>query len=462
MIAPRNTAPGTQLDVAASTDVGQEREVNQDRVAEGQVAGGHLLVVADGMGGHAAGEEAARIVVESLFEIFKQRPDEAPTDNLYVGMQRAHDEVLEYAERHDTQGMGSTAVAAFLKGGETFIAHVGDSRLYWLRDGRVHWRTKDHTRVAKMVEIGVLTEEQAKEHPDANVITRAIGHLPAEGPREFEADVQAAPAQVVTGDTLLLCSDGLFDLVEDGEIIDFIAGRPAQTGIDSLIALANERGGHDNISVIVAHFGLGTTPRPDAVPGAPESASRESWASIVAEDRAPEAAPPATPASPTEPNPELSEDSLPPTTSALPTSASAEEGIGKAADARAVVRRQRQIIALLTFLVLALVGAIAWLATRGPVAPTAGEPTSTERGPGGADDDPGLPEGDDDDSGDDSAQPDDDSAPPDDDSPSPQDHSTEPSDDPPATDDESRYAPDPGNDGPWVEPEDSAPGDRSP
>jgi PPM family protein phosphatase len=263
MSPTRRTSVGPGFDIGCNTDVGMEREVNQDSARAGEVPGGYLVVIADGMGGHAAGEKASQIVVEELFRQFEAEPYETPPHNLYVGVQNAHEAVLQYADTHGTHGMGSTAVAAFIRDNEVFVAYVGDSPLYHFKDGVVEFRTVDHTRVQRMVEAGVLSEEEAKTHPDANVITRAVGHLPKEGDQEFEADVRARPLEVGGADTILLCSDGLFDLVEDREMIDLVAGTRASDAVDYLIRLANERGGHDNISVAVVHFGAGTS-RPPA------------------------------------------------------------------------------------------------------------------------------------------------------------------------------------------------------
>jgi PPM family protein phosphatase len=257
-------------DIGLTSDVGREREINQDSAGVTEVSPGvWLLVVADGMGGHVAGEQAARIVVESLFAQFEDNPTEDPRDNLFFGIEAAHKKALAYAEAHGTQGMGSTVVAALLEGDRVWVAHVGDSRLYQFRDGQVVFATTDHTRVQMMLEMGLLTPEQAKDHPEGNVITRAVGHDPTTRGATFAADVQREPISLQDGDSLLLCSDGLYDLVDDQEMIENIAGRPAEEGTQRLVALANRRGGHDNITVLVLHVGSGTsapTPPPFGLP----------------------------------------------------------------------------------------------------------------------------------------------------------------------------------------------------
>jgi len=258
------------LDIGLTSDVGREREINQDSAGVTEVSAGvWLLVVADGMGGHVAGEQAARIVVESLFARFQDHGAEDVRDNLYYGILDAHKRALAYAEAHGTRGMGSTVVAVVLKGDQAWVAHVGDSRLYQFRDGRAVFTTTDHTRVQMMLEMGLLSPEQARDHPEGNVITRAVGHDPTSRGATFEADVRAEPITVKDGDTLLLCSDGLYDLVDDHEMMENIAGRPAEEGTQRLVALANRRGGHDNIRVLVAHRGGGTTAPPPPALGLP-------------------------------------------------------------------------------------------------------------------------------------------------------------------------------------------------
>ena len=250
------------LDIGLTSDVGREREINQDSAGVTEFGDDQLVVVADGMGGHVAGEEAARLVVESLFARFEHHTDADPRDNLYYGILDAHAAVLAYAERHGTEGMGSTVVAALIRGDSAWVAHVGDSRLYQLRDGAVVFQTTDHTRVQMMIEMGVLTPAQAKDHPEGNVITRAVGHNPTTRGATFEADVRAEPLDWRDGDSLLLCSDGLYDLVDDREMIVECAGRSAEEASQRLVDLANRRGGHDNISVLVVHRAGGATAPP--------------------------------------------------------------------------------------------------------------------------------------------------------------------------------------------------------
>jgi serine/threonine protein phosphatase PrpC len=249
------------IDTGQVTDVGVQRDVNQDSAGVGELGDSLLLVVADGMGGHAAGEAAARIVVDAMFDRFEKGMGGDPRDNLYFGAQDAHRGVLMYAADHGTLGMGSTMVAAYIRGDDIWVAHVGDSRFYLFREGTVAYRTIDHTRVQSLLEIGAITPEEARKHPEGNVITRAVGHDRQDGGgRPFEADVIAEPLKLKAGDTLLLCSDGLYDLVDDREMIGIVSGEGAEVACRKLVDLANERGGHDNITVVLLHCAGGTAP----------------------------------------------------------------------------------------------------------------------------------------------------------------------------------------------------------
>jgi len=143
---------------------------------------------------------------------------------------------------------------------------VGDSRGYVIRDGAVAWRTTDHTRVQKMIEKGILSEEEAKEHPDANVVTHALGYRETADGEQIEADVSPKPMRMRAGDTLVLCSDGLFDGVTDEEIATTVTGAGVEAATAALIDFANERGGHDNITVSVLRYGEEAAAKPVAKP----------------------------------------------------------------------------------------------------------------------------------------------------------------------------------------------------
>jgi PPM family protein phosphatase len=235
----------------AATDVGQGREQNEDASGSAGAAGGELLVVCDGMGGHEAGDLASKMAVEAILQIFAASPEHDPAERLRAGFLVANQRIVAHATGAKLDGMGTTAVAAFVKDGEAWIAHVGDSRCYHLRGDQVLWRTADHTRVQRMVEMGILTAEQARTHEDANVVTRALGFSPTDEPPEPEI----ASRELRDGDLLVLCSDGLYDLVDDTEIAELGSEDPPAAAAQRLVDLANERGGHDNISVTVARWG---------------------------------------------------------------------------------------------------------------------------------------------------------------------------------------------------------------
>ncbi len=238
--------------VAASmmTDVGCDRDVNEDSVqyihpaeSDGRAARGSLFIVADGMGGHAAGEVASRMAVETITRVYYES-DQPPSDALEQAFHEANRAIYEAAQNGTRQGMGTTGTALVLQGNTAFYAHVGDSRLYLIRDGGIYLMSEDHSLVMEMVRNGMLTLEEARTHDDKNVILRALGTKPA-----VEVTTWSEPLRVGPGDRFLLCSDGLYDLVEDQEMLDTVTAAAPHAACEALIALAKERGGHDNITI---------------------------------------------------------------------------------------------------------------------------------------------------------------------------------------------------------------------
>lgn len=247
-----------------STDVGREREHNEDSHGEFLLEDGSLvLVVADGMGGHEGGEVASQIAVEAIGHIARHSPALDPREKLHNGFLVAHQRVVSQAEKTGKSGMGTTAVAVYVRSGEAYVAHVGDSRLYHLRNGAVSWMTSDHTRVQRMVSMGILSPSEAKNHPDANIVTRAIGHGVGADGTPLEPEVQTEPLLLQPGDVMVLCSDGVYDDVTDAEIMSIALEKSPEEATLALVALANERGGHDNITVAVLRYGE----RPAAIYG---------------------------------------------------------------------------------------------------------------------------------------------------------------------------------------------------
>lgn len=251
------------LVITSATDVGRVRKNNEDAVGDPRLlaalvggparlaARGALLAVADGMGGHAHGEVASRLAVETLFGSY-YAADGSPPEDLRRAVLAANEAVrrantgqAEVADKRGQRGMGTTLVAALIGGNELHVANVGDSRAYRLREGTLSQLTADHSLVAEEVRAGVISAVDAWTHPFRNVLTRAIGGEP-----EVAVDLFNAPW--LPGDRLLLCSDGLHGVVPDELILDALLGLEPEKAARALIDAANALGGPDNVTVIVA------------------------------------------------------------------------------------------------------------------------------------------------------------------------------------------------------------------
>ena len=261
--------PPFDLEVAKLTDVGRVRSHNEDYVdyyipsdPHQQALKGSIYLVADGMGGHQAGEVASREAVEwTMGQYYADTTHDVPT-SLVRAMRMANARLLEQAQSDpDKGGMGSTLVAAVIVGQKVFVANVGDSRAYLINARGVTQITEDHSWVEEQVRAKLLTPEQARRHPQRNLVTRALGSKPDVQVDLFEGELEA-------GDTLLLCSDGLTGRVEDPELAAIVLQYPAQEAARQLVALANERGGNDNISVLIvnARQEAITVPAPALIP----------------------------------------------------------------------------------------------------------------------------------------------------------------------------------------------------
>lgn len=253
------SAEGIVVDCATRSDPGRDpqKQTNEDALAIAEVPFGMAAVVCDGMGGHESGELASRAAVQRILETLKLEK-QGPERLLSVALERAHAEV--YALGGDAPidvRPGSTAVLLVLSGQEALLSYVGDSRAYRIRARVAERLTRDHSVVEALLAAHAITPEAARAHPDANRITRALGIA-----AEIEPEL-LAPLRVELGDSFLLCSDGLTDLVEDGELGELVASAASpEAACQSLIQLANERGGHDNISVAVLRvLGLGSSER---------------------------------------------------------------------------------------------------------------------------------------------------------------------------------------------------------
>ncbi|MCB0711926.1 MAG: Stp1/IreP family PP2C-type Ser/Thr phosphatase [Ignavibacteriae bacterium] len=237
------------LSVASRTHVGLRRQENQDYyVVRGNLLGGTLLVVADGMGGHKGGKEASQIAADTFVNVL-ERSEEISESALGKGMIAANSAVVERAEEDPLlAGMGTTLVAVFLQGESGQLINLGDSRAYRYRAGRLEQITRDHAVVAEMVARGELTPEEGANHPRRNVLSQAIGMKELPRPDYF-------PLTCELGDILLLCSDGLSGMVEDQDIEKILGTTwSLEAKGDSLIEAALDGGGRDNVTLILAEI----------------------------------------------------------------------------------------------------------------------------------------------------------------------------------------------------------------
>jgi len=238
-----------QLSVAAATDVGRIRAGNEDSLYADADPERGLFIVADGMGGHAAGEIASEMAVQIVAKEMAPIRDLANDESLTAmagALRTANQAIFERTIiEADKQGMGTTASCLMLGSGRYVIGHIGDSRIYQLRDGVFRQVTKDHSYVQEQVDAGFLTPEQARYHPYSNVITRCVGANAA-----VEADV--LHGEIRPGDLYLVASDGLTGMVEDPQLKKIMETKATPGAmVNSMINEANKRGGLDNITAIV-------------------------------------------------------------------------------------------------------------------------------------------------------------------------------------------------------------------
>lgn len=233
----------------AMTDVGRRREMNQDYVyATGQPIGPfpNLLVVADGMGGHKAGDFASKFTVEVVKREIVGSRSRKPEKVMHDAIQVANRELIRVASRDvKLEGMGTTLVVATVIGDTLYFANIGDSRLY-LIDDNIKQLSKDHSLVEEMVRLGGIKAEDARNHPDKNIITRAMGV-------KDEAEADFYEFRIKRGDKILMCTDGLSNMVEDEDMFGLVKGsRDVVEAVQMLIDRANSNGGRDNIGVVLA------------------------------------------------------------------------------------------------------------------------------------------------------------------------------------------------------------------
>ncbi|MGN0033986.1 MAG: Stp1/IreP family PP2C-type Ser/Thr phosphatase [Candidatus Limimorpha sp.] len=244
--------------VVGKTDVGRKRAANEDNMYNTITQNGLVSVVCDGMGGHVGGATASTIAVSTIIENLNNVYYDDPRIAIGESIDRANSAIIQKAtEQPDLAGMGSTCVLLLVRGGKVYIGHVGDSRIYLVRSKRIVQLTKDHSYVQMLVDCGEITKEQAEHHPRKNEITNALG-IPNMSPATIADDAIVPEA----GDCFVLCSDGLSGMVSDDTICKIISRQSemnAQDRVDRLVALANENGGVDNITVQLVEFSVSPT-----------------------------------------------------------------------------------------------------------------------------------------------------------------------------------------------------------
>ncbi len=231
------------------TDIGKKRKMNQDYVYTSEMPVGplpNLFLVADGMGGHKAGDYASKCAIETIVESVESSHDTEPVSVLEKAIRRANDIIRERAEADEAyNGMGTTVVAATLMGNTLCVANVGDSRLYIVGGRQIRQITRDHSLVEEMVRMGGLRRDQARNHPEKNIITRAIG-------AEDYVEIDFFNVELSRGDIVLMCTDGLTNMIEDEEIRMILHGqRDLVEKAEGLVNAANNNGGKDNIAVVL-------------------------------------------------------------------------------------------------------------------------------------------------------------------------------------------------------------------
>jgi protein phosphatase len=248
----KSVKPG--IEAACLTDVGRQRSNNEDSVLYWEPDSeeefrrrGRLAIVADGMGGHEGGQEASRLAVETVRDVYNSSLETDTQKVLVEGLRSAHRNIQRYAaERPQFHGMGTTCTAVSIVDRQLCFAHVGDSRLYLVRAATVSRLTRDHSYVSRLVESGFVRSEDAESHPQRHILTAALG-----SGREVVPDVPERPLSLQEGDTLVLCSDGLWSLIGEQELGQTVQAHTPAESCRELVKMALERGGPDNITVLV-------------------------------------------------------------------------------------------------------------------------------------------------------------------------------------------------------------------
>jgi protein phosphatase len=257
-----------EIHASVATNPGCVRSANQDAAVfsrpaddRGLATHGVIALVADGMGGCNGGEVAAALACDRIPKVYFASNGPAPAA-LRASLEAVNAEIYQAAQAQpELRGMGTTAVAFAITSSHGWLAYVGDSRLYLIRQGQIYRMSEDHSMVFEMVHKGLLTAEEARNHADRNVLSRALGSRP-----QVEVSCWDEPFPIQGGDRFLLCSDGLHDLVTDDRMLALAGSGELNTATEQLVRAANENGGYDNISVILLEAvdatGLRSRPSP--------------------------------------------------------------------------------------------------------------------------------------------------------------------------------------------------------
>jgi serine/threonine protein phosphatase PrpC len=248
----KNIKPG--VEVASLTDVGRQRANNEDSYLYWEpdsekefLRKGRLAVIADGMGGYEGGQEASRLAVETVRHVYDDNFTGDPQAALIDAFAEAHENIQRYADEHPQfHGMGTTCTALAIVGPQLYFAHVGDSRLYRVRGSGIARLTRDHSYVGRLVESGIVRAEDAESHPQRHILTAALG-----SGREVVPDVPQSAIAVAKGDAFVLCTDGLWGLVGEQELAGVVKANAPEAACHALVQAALERGGPDNITVVI-------------------------------------------------------------------------------------------------------------------------------------------------------------------------------------------------------------------
>jgi PPM family protein phosphatase len=250
------------IDLAALTDVGTERDHNEDACGVSTAGDAVVLAVADGVSSNQGGEVASQMAIEVLLRAYAEEPSDRPAgQRLYRAVQQANIEVYDRSIAvPELHGMATTLVALVVEGGTLTAVHVGDSRLYLCREGRTVQLTKDHTVAAERMRMGMLSAEKARVHPDRSTLTRSLG-------RELIVSRDRLSQPLAQGDVLIACSDGLYNVLEDEELGALATGADdAAAACRALIGAANQRGTGDNVTAGVMRV-IGRQPAQPERPG---------------------------------------------------------------------------------------------------------------------------------------------------------------------------------------------------